>query len=363
MSFSASHKAFGYRFANRIWLERLFGVKPLTAHIRIAIFALSPLLIGFTISPFFGFASSFRANWAVYYGVVGIYLTSAIIWHGSNRQFHIYDRFLTCFNLSEDERHEILMGALERHSDTKRQLKSAAKILGVALIVAAIGFWPDRFVQIFGHPAFFEAFRFADFRDAGWYRHDYRPVALSLTAIFAGAASIPLGTAYPVMWRMPWIILKCARKGSILLPRLIKFHFSPLAGFYTWVSFFWSIGVILFALLFRHNSNWFFWLALATLSFVGIINFLLPQIAYVHVTLGAEEYWLAKAEAEFRARLIITGDNNGDGRADTTEKNVLDVNTYYLAHDRWAYPIHETYLVGAAQLLSLLFGLHTLKVI
>lgn len=325
------------------------------------LFALGPILIGFALSFVFGFSIPFVKNRAIYYGACGIYLTTATIWYGSIHQYKIYDRFLACFQLREEEKQAVLLDTLLRNSDTLRQLRSVFTVFVVAATVAFVGFWHNEIDRALGLGPIAGLFCFQDFKKAQWYRPEYRSIAFAITMLFAMWASIPLGTAYRLMLRMPGILIRCSKKGSTLFPRLIKLHFGPLTSFYTRICFFWSLGVILLVLLFRGNNNWFFLVAIGFLTILGIVNFGVPQFIYGRVAGEAGDYWLERAGQEL-GQLSTRKELEQKGPGNTLPPGgILNVDNYFFTHDRWVYPINETYFVAAAQLASLVIGLLALK--
>jgi hypothetical protein len=339
--------ALAYRPNNRLWVEVVFGTNRRAAHRKIVVFALLPFLIGCVISFRIGFLHAYLTNLAVYYAVLGIYLTVFSIWDLGERQYNVYDRFLTCFDLDARERMSLIKGTLSSYSNTKRQVRSAAVILLLATAIIMVGFWSKEIDALFPRWPWAHLFRFADFREAGWYESPNRFIALLLTWLFALWACLPLATAHRIMKKMPQVLKLCAEKPITILPRLIKGHFAPLTAFYTRVTILWSLGVLLFLLLFRANHNWLFWICSVFLIGKGIRIFVAPQRVYSRVSTRAANCWLDKVTEKCR-ELIAPKQ-----QSPIASGSLLNMSGYFFSYDHWVYPIQETYAVLVAQLISL----------
>jgi hypothetical protein len=309
--------------------------------------------VGSLLSFIFGWSSQFHSNLAVYYGVVGIYITTATIWYGSRSNYSIYDSFLLCFDISDDDRTKIVENTLDRYSANARHIRTGLIVFLLAFAVAYIGFFSPGAEVFLKRYLGITTLRFTDFQTAGWYEPGVATKAFPITLLFALFISFPLATGYRLISRMPWLLLQTARNSVTMMPRFIKAKFAKLTAFYTIVSLIWTVGATLIAVLFRGGASFTIRAFLIALVMLGVINVVVPQVIYAIVAVKAEVFWLGHANRAVEKRC------NSQSNKSNGMDFVLEIDPYYLEYDKWVYPVHETYLIVLAQGISLI-GLQAL---
>lgn len=337
-----------YRYAHQLWVDFIFGERVGVARLRIAAYALAPLLLGSLLSFIFGWPSQFHANLAVYYGTAGIYITTATIWYGSRANYRTYDRFLGCFDIPDEDKKRILEDTLSRYSANGRHMRTAFVVFLLAAALAVVGFFFPEAVEFMKEYTGVSTLRFIDFQTAGWYDPGLAMKAFPVTLLFALFISIPLATGYRLISRMPFLLLKTARNPVTIMPRFIKTNFAELTAFYTRVSLLWTVGAFLIAVLFRGETALVIKLFVGILLAFGVVNFVVLQCIYAIVVGKAEFVWLEKASEAVKT-LCKSQTDNSVNQMDF----VLKIEPYYLEYDKWVYPVHDTYVIVLAQVASL----------
>ncbi|MGB2913378.1 MAG: hypothetical protein WBB81_07445 [Pyrinomonadaceae bacterium] len=214
--------------------------------------------------------------------------------------------------------------------------------------IAYVGFFSPVVEEFLNRYLGISTLRFLDFQTAGWYGSEVATKAFFVTLLFALFISLPLATGYRLISRMPWLLLQMARSPVTTMPRFIKTNFANLTAFYTRVSVVWIACATLIVVLFRGDSSYAIRSFLIMLLILGVVNFIVPQLIYANVVVKAELHWLKIAYHSVEKNF----DSNSDKSSDDSS-SVLKIEPYYLAYDRWVYPVHETYLIILAQGISL----------
>ena len=138
---------------------------------------------------------------------------------------------------------------------------------------------------------------------------------------------------------------------------LIKTHFAPVTSFYATISLLWLLGVVLFAYFLGMNKDWLSISIVATFFALGVVNFVLPQIVYIRVVSASKDLFLGHlSERILRGNVERGADEQEEGLSDQFFRNISGMESLLplLKHDQWVYPLHQTYIVVGAYLLSLL---------
>jgi hypothetical protein len=147
------------------------------------------------------------------------------------------------------------------------------------------------------------------------------------------------------------------RQNANAPPTLIKAHFSPATAFYAKISVLWLIGVGLLFYFFSPNRDWLSYSIVFAAFASGIINFSLPQIAYVRTVSSSEDHFLALLSRSFdegqtAAAIEGVGTQASQIHAQRDPNGMLLL-LQLLKHDDWVYPLHQTYIVIGIYLISL----------
>ncbi len=346
-----------YRFANILWIDHLVDQRSFRkSAVRLVIFATIPWLSGLLIALSGGYESQYLITPAFYVGSAGILLASSVLAYGSARQYSMYERFLSCFDVNDESRQASIREALARHSNFYHHMRASLIVFCICGLAAAAGsfFWSS----VSPVSRFFGTYlpRFEAFYSYGWYEDAIRVHGFFIIMIFSLFISFPLGTSASIILRLPTFLWKASSQTPLLPPSFIKMHFNPVATFYATVSIFWLAGVVLMLFFLGQNKDWPSLIVVIFTFLLGIINFTLPQIAYARVVSASEERFLGALSKRFRNRMEESTIRD-DREPRDIENMPLGVENFaaamsLLKHDRWVYPIHQTYFVVGAYLFS-----------
>jgi hypothetical protein len=347
-----------YRAENTIWVDYIADPQSIRRTvIRFAAFAFVPWAIGFLVSFLAGATILYLSTPYFYIGSFGVFFTAGAIYYGSRRQYAMYDRVIRCFELDETQRRESVLNALERHSNLYNHMRATSIIFFLGVLVAAAGFlwWPKIFWLSDLLNMHFPRFR--SLESYGWYDDSLKYYSLFISLVFLLFIAPTLGTAASNILRLPLFLLSISKAVPKVPPALVKLHFTSAAHFYTVISFLWLFGVFLLYLFFSPNEDWpGFFLVGLTLLF-GLFNFSVPQIAYIRTISRSEDLYLNLVADNFADRK-----NNALSQrlqypssygfpADRTNDMLLLI--HLLKHDQWVYPLHQTYFIVVAYMVSL----------
>ncbi|NOX51984.1 MAG: hypothetical protein GXP16_15820 [Gammaproteobacteria bacterium] len=339
-------KSIDYQFANRLWVDVLFGsFRSRHSKMKVVLFSVAPWLIGFIIAIVAGYWQAFVETGAFYLGSIGIFVTTWMILYASTKQYDMYDRFLDCFDISVDERLQLIKVTIERYSNWRLHLRGYVFALLLAELFIAVGFFGWDSVTAFVQQTGLTLLRPEAFESNGWYREDAAETGFTIVTVYSIFLFWPLATAISVIGRMPIFMIRTAKLPTSLPPRLVKSLFSTAAGFYTRVSLVWAFGVILFILLFVGDDDWLSTTILVALFVFGLLVFIVPQVAYARVIASSEQACYGSIMSEL------------DSKRSSIDEMMAVVSRYpdfFMAHDTWVYPIHQTYVVVLGYALSII---------
>lgn len=345
-----------YRAANTIWVDHILDRNSRSKSIICLLsVSLMPWLLGFLISLWIGKMQQYLHTPIFYVASFGIFLTIGSLGFGSFSQYKMYDRILACFVVSESERRGSIISALERHSNFYNHIRASVIIFIFSVTVAALGcfFWNEiNFISAeFGTilP------RFQAFEKYDWYDETISAEFFAIQVIFLLFISPPLGTAASIMLRFPTFLWEISKKTPRYPPNLIKAYFAPAATFYAYVSVLWLLGVFLIYYFLGQNMDLFSDIGVAFAFLIGVINFYLPQVAYVRVVSASEQQLLDIISNFFNAESSDNrGNNNVMIQANSEESQRILALVNLMTHNEWVYPMHQTYAVVGIYLISLI---------
>ncbi len=343
-----------YRSANKLWVDYLLlGSSTRQTAIRVLAFALLPYFVGLGLAVLGGFASTYLRTPAIYYGLLGIILTLSALLHGSATQYAMYRKFFACFAMEPKSQLEDTKITLATYSSFSKHLRAFLISSAASLIIVYAGLFWFAAIAPYTHALHLTLPRLAAFDQHGWYDHVDAVYSFIILSVFALFVCAPLATAGSVMLRMPLLLLRSSKWTPAVPPLLVKAHFAPLTSFYTRTSLAWSGGAILIGLLLLPNSDWLSVLIVVFIFLLGIVNFFLPQVVYERVVTKSEAVYVDMMSALLHS--VPSGrPNELDAESQFAMLAKLDPVTSLLTRDRWVYPLHQTYLVLASYLLSLL---------
>lgn len=346
-----------YRFANAIWVEEAIG-KSLTfkSLSKAALFSITPWLVGLVISSTIGRASAYLATPSFYVGSAGIFLTTVGLVFGSSRQYSIYDRLLSAFEINPTKRRGHVLSALGRHSNFWHHVRAAAIIFaaGLAATIASVFFWDHVQDYALGIGTYLPRLKALELH--GWYDENVRWTTVSILLVFLAFISATLGTSASIILRMPLFLWRVSDEPPRLPPALIKLHFTPAATFYSVTSLLWLGGVGLLLYFFGLNGDWASYGVVLIAFLFGMLNLAIPQVAYLRTVAASEERYLEILSARFGPHADEQGEGAGtlpwvtDDRADDVSTGSL---IHLIKHNGWVYPVHETYAVMGSYAVSL----------
>lgn len=347
-----------YRFANKFWVDYLLVGSSISSTIlRLVSFSFLPWLVGLIIAIIADRFLEYLKTPAFYLGSVGIFLTAGGLAYGSIKQYAIFDQFLACFDLDRDEQEKIVCDTLGKYTSLRIHIRSFLIIFIMCAMIAVAGFilWPS--IEQISNEVGTKLPRFNALSQHGWYDVSVQVHSLWIVLVFAFFVTLPLSTAISVTLRLPSFLWRVSQAPVLLPPLLIKAHFAPAASFYTTVSIIWIFGVLLIAYFVGMNEDWLSYFVVVIFFVSGVIIFATPQIIYARVASSSEEVYFDLLSQ----RILATSHSKEEfSELDDTRAKILE-NMFeygpaasYMTHDRWVYPLHQTYIVVAAYLVSLL---------
>jgi len=357
--------ALPYRFANILWVDYLVQGSSLgRAVFRLALFSISPWLIGLVIASHADRTLAYLTTPAFYLGTIGILLTTSTIAYGSNKQYSMYERFLECFDLSENARLDVIREALARHSNLRLHLRAAAIIFCICAFFVATGFFWWSELEPFSRVIGTTLPRFEAFSQYGWYDESIAGHGALCVLVFSVFISLPLGTSGSIIIRLPLFLWRTSAYKPLLPPALIKMHFSLITSFYARVSFLWLMGVVLTVYFFGINKDWLSYGIVGMLFLFGLVNFAIPQIAYARVVDASEDLFIELLSKRILNSIPDRGAIMGDEeRSDRVLHSLsgMDPLIGLLTQEHWVYPLHQTYIIIGAYVLSLVSWSHLIS--
>lgn len=346
-----------YHFANYIWIEYLFA-RNATAHIalRSAIVSLIPWFIGLALASYFDHLYAYLRTPAFYYGSLGIAIALFGMGISAPAQYTVYDAVLKCFFSLDADRRRIVKQILAINSNSVDHLIWSLLVFIALLLLAAFAFlyWP--LIEPFSRAIDTRLPRFHAFDDHGWYDPDNSTLGFTLVIPYLFMISAALGTSGILMLRLPLFFFQLSRFTPIIPPLLIKHHFVPITQFYARFSILWLAGVMTIVLFAGPNRDWLTMVFIGYLILLGFVNFLIPQFVYA-ACIRAAETVIQKSMAQFfyeNEVPLITKNIEAGSPKTYDHLSILESLTSFLAHDRWVYPVHQTYVVAITYILSVI---------
>lgn len=337
-------KSIDYQFANRLWVDSVFGKYGTKGAIRkIVYFSFVPFVLGIAISAWFGLLSEFLGTRAFYLGSIGILVTTWSIHYGSTKQYDLYDQFMKCFDIGENERINLIKRTVGSYSNFRAHVYMflLSVVLGLGFVGTGFFFWSE--VEGIVEGARLDLLRPLAFASNGWYQDEASIAGFAIVSIYSAFVFWPLATAASVISKMPAFMLRCSRFKTCVPPRLIKPLFAKATSFYSRISLVWIVGVVLFILLFEGEDDWLSMLILVCLFAFGLVVFIVPQVVYARVISRSEYYWFDRITSAIGSEQEPEGSRLGP--------QIL-FSDFLMTHDTWVYPIHHTYVIGLGYLLS-----------
>lgn len=342
-----------FRFGNRIWLDKIASWRnPRRALVVIVALSLAPLLLGMLVSYLHGRFFLFATTTGFWIGSLGLLITLVIISYGSYSQYQIYDRLFRCFDMTATERVELVLDAVERHSNFWQHFKASAAIVAIGFAML----WASTSPTVYHSLPWLESAasfpRLSAFLENGWYEPENTKTFIWVCVIFILIMAPALGTSASIIIRMPKLLWEISKRRPIMPPSLVKIHFARAAQFYAVVSFSWLIGFGLMFLLFRENSDPVSILLLAIVFVAGAINFIFPQIAYIRSVHKSEDECLGYLSQVFSASNQAGKSGFSINHINDETKDDSELILQMTQHDDWVYPLHQTYVITAFYAIS-----------
>ena len=346
-----------YWSGNKLWVDYVLTWRnPSRSLLILAAIGALPFITGALIASSANRLNEYLETPAFYLGTIGILITIASLSYGSFSQHIVYDRVSSCYNLSDLERRGLNIDALGRHSDFRAHLRSAFIIYVIAFLAAASGAY--NLIDLSNYSITLP--RFSAFAKNGWYDQGLEVTFLMIMAIYLIPISAALGTSASIILRMPIFLWRASERTPRYPPNLIKMHFTPAASFYARISILWLIGTILVFYFLKSNKDFISYAVILAIFLLGLLNFFIPQIAYVRTIAKAEDRFQSNLLSHFSEHAIESTLPEGEGaeslvsaqrqHADATS---LQLMVQLLRYDDWVYPLHQTYGVIGVYVTSL----------
>jgi len=309
--------------------------------------------MGLVVSITHSESTRYLATQIFYIATLAIFLTASVLIYGSRRQHAIFRGVLECFELDEKQRMGFMVRGLDRHSNFKRQLTFSLIIFICTLTLAYTACFPTWIVD---HAASFLNTMLPKFRvfdEKGWYLSSSVKTGFWIVAVYTPWIATLLGTSLSIILSMPRFFFDISSLPPRFPPSLIKAKFSTATDIYSKVSLLWLLGVCALYYFFGKNGDYLSYSVVAVMFFLGALNFLVPQFAYVRVVSASEDKYigLVAKQIEASSNLVAKGVDGESRPLAATELAGLVALT---KHDIWVYPVHQTYVVFGSYLLSVL---------
>lgn len=346
-----------YQFANQIWTEIFISDSSyLNTLIRMAVYASIPWLFGFFYSYYYDIHGIYLETPAFYYGFIGILATTIGVTIGARIQYGIYDEITKCFIRDPKDQIDYIKLCLEQNSRFREHLYTSFATFIVMFGITAFSFLHWDIIEPISSFIGTQLPRFESFNTYGWYNDAKAFHGFLIVFVFSIFISASLGTATPLIIRMPIFLYHLTKRQPQLPPKLIKIHFSRVSKFFVTISLLWSFGVLLIYGFAIQNDDWLTTLIIIVYAALGVINFLVPQLTYLHSVRKSEVSILSAMSTYFEASPFSDSiekmrDGQISGLQHLPEKESL---LTLMQHDRVVYPLHQAYLVVIVYLVSVI---------
>lgn len=262
----------------RTWWDVWCDIIPLHYILTCALTSCIVFLIGFAIAYCTGIHELYLTSHPIYLGVFGIFWVSASFRWGSRRYFSVVEELQPYFAIPVEKYDHLVKEWFSRMTNNKLCLSISFVLIVLAWIgIYAVPHYPNH--PIFKpFPVLFELF------PAEWYHEPHLLVKGLIIDIYAiPVLLLVVSTGIPIGLNLLFMDA-LGRQPLVPLPEVIRGKFRALVSFNMVVSVTWSVGVVLFIILFLPRFDALSLSIVLVLSSLGILTFFLPQYS-IHCNL------------------------------------------------------------------------------
>lgn len=297
-----------WRLGHRLWIEGPEVFRRLHWAVRMFTLSVVLYLLGAALATLLGIGVPYLQSWAFVLGAGGCGFVAVAIAQRAGRVDELYFELSTTFDIPRI----VFLGAVaQRFERACRPIGHVvvALLIWAALIVATI-------YSVFVFPDVPPDSRLAALRPAGFapglYEPNSRWATFIIVVLFAAAIALVLGTAVFVVVNAIALLGYLRRLPVPPLAESVRMRLRGLADLHLHVSRDWTIGVLLFALLFGTFIDTLSIAILSTIAVVALTLFFLPQAFLREVIIRAHRRATEITLAEWR-RVEAAGSNKDAG--------------------------------------------------
>ena len=295
--YGTAHKSF--RCWPDVLIERIPVPEPLGVLMCGALF----FLAGAVIAVPDGFFGHYSRTPAVYIGCAGFALTLGIIHWASSRVHNTYEQLRPIFCINDHVYAIFLTKWLQRLSQDWKSVLFGGALYPFVVLAVGAAYAPADFRSQYH----LESVRPSTFTDA-WYFPEYRTSAVAILLVLGALVGLALGTGIRLLLMNYWLLLELRMLPVIPVPTLVRARLRRMADLYVGTALSWSIGVMLFGVLFYGHYDAFSFTLILVLFIFGAATFGLPQLLCRHFILNSYDRLCAIGIAWLYRRLGVTVD-------------------------------------------------------
>lgn len=257
------------------WLDPIYGSLPGPIAVTSTLLGIIPFAVGLLLSVMIDFEKTYLFTLPVYLGAFGVAWTAGVIRYASRRVHRCYAQLRPCF-LVTDEAYKHLISRWLRVMWSR---KANALVAVVLLALGALAVWAAFFDNGDLVPVQLQSLRPSIF-GAAWFDGDGRNVKALIILIYGTTVAFLLGPAARMLVCNFIFLLRLRCLPVLPAANVIRARLRGATNFYMTITFSWFVGVGLFGVVFLDVYDWGSVTFLVTLSVLGTLTFLTPQVVF-----------------------------------------------------------------------------------
>jgi hypothetical protein len=268
------------------WVDVIFSRFKLPIFVTAALLGIAVYFVGLFIAATINFGREYIGTRAIYFGVFGISLVSAMVRYASLTIHQVFEDFRPCYPVSDEVYSTMVKRWFTRLSRTSGNLSVVFVFILMAMLLVFSEFSIGYQTQVVAVGSF-KIFTFEPF----WYFPENLGVKTLIIMLFGVAVAFPLGTAFRLL-SLNFLFLMDVKKFPVISnPDILRVRIRELLDFYVLAYMTWSVGIALFGVVFFNGLDLTSFLLLSILNVLGLLTFVGPQIIYRDYILRSYRYF------------------------------------------------------------------------
>lgn len=258
------------------WYSYLFDALPFPLAVTATMTGVLVFLGGLLLSSTIDFQREYIETPAIYIGSFGIAWVLAISQQATLSIHRAYEELRPCYLVDDQQYRERLTSWFNRMVSHSGNLIASLFFFTLALVVVYIGlFRPD-----LTHALNIKSLRPALFFPPYWFTPDDLMIKALIIGYYGLCVALPLGTTFRLMVLNLLLLLDLRHLPVIPAANIIRARLHRITNLYIFISGSWFVGVALFGAVFFRTLDVLSASFLSSLSLVGILVFLTPQVIF-----------------------------------------------------------------------------------